>query len=278
MKRLVTLVLVLVLALVFSACSSVSEAPDAQLSPQVTFGQPDVNNDFPHVVTLWFLQNGGTYFCTGTLLSSTVVLTAGHCVEGGGELNDVTYVTNERIPPATLADWVLAESVIPHEDFNDFAAFPDTYDVGLVLLPDTDAFDDLPQYGQLAPVGLLDELMGGKPRDRRFTVVGYGLQGVVPAFEQDDWERYYGSTTLINVNSANAGDDMSAVFTNNPGKGNGQGGSCYGDSGGPVFLEGTNQIAAIVSFGFTPCIGPDFQFRMDTELAHDFVDPFITSE
>lgn len=272
MKRFAIPVLVLVLALALAACSSVSETPDAQLSPQVTFGQPDVNNDFPHVVTLLFAQNGvGFYSCTGTLLSSTVVLTAGHCTEEAGNVNDVTYVTNERIPPSTLADWVLASSVIPHPDYDDYAEFPDTYDVGLVLLSEPIDLGSPDAYGQLATVGLLDELMGGKPKDRRFTVVGYGLQGVVPAFEQDYYERYYGSTTLINVNSANLGDDMTAVFTNNPGKGNGQGGACFGDSGGPVFQEGTNQIAAIVSFGFTPCIGPDFQFRMDTGVAHDFV-------
>lgn len=284
MKRFVTPVLVLVLVLALAACSSVSEVPDAQLSPQVTFGQLDVNDDFPHVVTLLFAQNGvGFYSCTGTLLSPTVVLTAGHCTEEAGNVNDVTYVRNDQDALAGIdnydstlawldAEWVLADSAIPHPDYDDFAEFPDTYDVGLVILPDTGAFDDLNTYGELAEVGLLDELMGGKPKDRRFTVVGYGLQGYVPAFYSDEYKRYYGSTTLINVNSANVGDDVSAVFTNNPGKGNGQGGSCFGDSGGPVVKEGTNQIAAIVSFGFTPCIGPDFQFRMDTQVAHDFVE------
>jgi hypothetical protein len=281
MKRIVPLVVGAALALTLAACSSVT--PEASITPQVTFGQPDIDDDYAHVVTLLFVQNGmGYYSCTGTLLSPTVVLTAGHCVEGGGEKNEVTYVRNTRDALAGFAnygstqdwldaEWVLADDVIPHPDYADYADFPFTYDVGLVILPDTGAFDGLSTYGELAQEGLLDDVKGGKPKDRQFTVVGYGMQGVVPAFYSDEYERYYGTTTLINVNSAYTGDGMTAVFTNNPGKGNGEGGSCYGDSGGPLFYKDTNQIAAIVSFGITPCIGPDFQFRMDTEAAQDFV-------
>lgn len=182
----------------------------------MTFGQPDVNDDFPHVVTLLFVQNGAGFFsCTGTLLSSTVVLTAGHCTEVAGNSNDVTHVRNDQDALAGIGDyaslqawfdaeWVLASSVIPHPDYDDYAEFPDTYDVGLVLLSEPIEVGPDEEYGELAPLGLLDELIGGRPKDRRFTVVGYGLQGVLPAFEQDDYERYYGSTTLINVNSAPA--------------------------------------------------------------------------
>jgi hypothetical protein len=60
-----------------------------------------------------------------------------------------------------------------------------------------------------------------------------------------------------------------AGFTNNPG-GDG-GGTCFGDSGGPVFLQDTPIIGAIVSFGFTPCIGVDFQFRIDTADTLNFI-------
>lgn len=280
MKRIVPVALATALVFALAACSSVTPEPD--ISPQVTFGQPDVNDGYAHVVTLLFRQNGeGFYSCTGTLLSPTVVLTAGHCVEEAGNTNDVTYVRNSRDAFAGISDhastaawlaaeWVMADDVIPHPYYDDYADFPFTYDVGLVILPDTGAFDGL-TYGELAPLGLLDEVKGGKSKDRQFTVVGYGLQGYVPAFESDLYERYFGTTTLINVKSAYTGDGMTAVFTNNPGKGNGQGGSCYGDSGGPVFYQETNQIAAIVSFGITPCIGPDFQFRMDTEAAQEFV-------
>jgi secreted trypsin-like serine protease len=71
------------------------------------------------------------------------------------------------------------------------------------------------------------------------------------------------------------GDEQSAKFSNNPGAGNGEGGTCYGDSGGPIFHGNTNVIGAITSWGITPCIGVDYNFRMDTKLAQDFVKPFL---
>jgi len=67
----------------------------------------------------------------------------------------------------------------------------------------------------------------------------------------------------------------SAKFTNNPGGGNGSGGTCFGDSGGPVFYGDTRTIGAIVSWGITPCIGVDHQFRMDTATALDFVEGYL---
>ena len=51
----------------------------------------------------------------------------------------------------------------------------------------------------------------------------------------------------------------------------GDGGTCYGDSGGPIFYDNTNMVVALVSWGITPCIGVDYQFRTDTALALDFV-------
>ena len=290
MHRPVGILTVLFLALALTACGTVAENPTPDLTMQATFSQPDLNNDYPHVVSLMFVQNGeGYYSCTGTLLSSTVVLTAGHCVEGGGYTNDETFVRNEQNAYAGIenyvdgdevdaaawleGEWIRAKTVVPHPQYSDYAEFPNTYDVGVVILSEPIELDT---YGQLPQEGLLDELLTGKNhRDRLFTIVGYGQQGEIPAFNSTDFERYFGQTTLININSYNAGDEMTAVFTNNPGKGNGQGGACYGDSGGPLFYDDSYTIGAIVSFGFTPCIGPDFQFRMDTETALDFVQSYL---
>ena len=284
MKQICKLALVPVVLLLLAACSNVAEAPQPGLDPQVTFGVPD-GNDHPYVGTLLFVQNGeGYYSCTGTLLSATVMLTAGHCVEEAGNVNDVTYV---RFTENALADrgdytstqawldaeWILAEKVIPHPKYNDFAEFPNTFDVGLVILSEP---VKLGTYGALPEIGLLERLSSGKSRkDRLFTAVGYGLQGYINPFYSDEYARYKTTTSLIEVKSTYSGVNQSAKFSNNPGKGDGTGGTCYGDSGGPIFHGSTNVIGAITSYGFTPCIGVDFNFRIDTAIAQDFITYYL---
>lgn len=249
----------------------------------VTWGVPD-GNQHPYVGTLLFRQNGvGWYSCSGTLLSPTVILTAGHCVEERGNVNDVTYVrfaenalegrgNYPTIEDWLNAEWIRASQVIPHPQYDDYSAFPLTYDVGVVILSQP-VYPGA--YGQLPAEGFLEGFTRGQGRrDNSFTVVGYGLQGYINPFFQDDYARYKGTVSLIEINSTFAGG-ASAKFTNNPGRGNGSGGSCFGDSGGPVFHAGTNIVAAITSWGITPCIGVDYQFRMDTATALNFVRQFV---
>lgn len=259
----------------------------------VTWGEPD-GEDHPHVVTLLFSQQGeGFYSCSGTLLDEDTVLTAGHCTEGGGQVNDATWVSNH---PDPLADyegngivaflessdhWVQGQA-IPHPDYDDYAAFPDTYDIGLVELDG--AIDTGGVYGTLPEEGFLDALMTrkGATSTRQVVVVGYGLQGTVPAFYQDDYVRYRGTSTIMGLGrSANQGTHT-VQMSNTPGKGNGSGGTCFGDSGGPAFwvdpatgLE-TTTVVAVTSFGITgQCAGTDFQFRTDIPEAQEFVRPYL---
>ena len=127
----------------------------------------------------------------------------------------------------------------------------------------------LPTYGELPPLGFLSSIK--KAADNSFTVVGYGLQGFIKPFASDIWARYVGETKLIELNSRTNGG-QSAKFTNNPGTG---GGTCFGDSGGPIFYKDTSVVVAVVSFGKTPCIGNDFNFRVDIQTAQDFIEPFL---
>jgi secreted trypsin-like serine protease len=271
-----------------TAAALLSSATAAQA---ITWGEPD-GTDHPHVVTLLFVQGGEGYFsCSGTLLDEDTVLTAGHCTGvDGATPNDETWVSNDPDPLADYVSgsgiaaylessdhWVQGEA-IPHPEYDNFAGFPDTYDVGVVELDGT--IDTGGVYGELPDEGFLDQLATKKGRTthRQVAVVGYGLQGTIPAFEQDDYVRYQGTSTIMGLGrSANQGG-QNVQLSNSPGKGNGSGGTCFGDSGGPAFwidpatgVE-TTTVVAVTSFGITgQCAGTDFSFRTDIDATLDFV-------
>jgi hypothetical protein len=244
----------------------------------VTFGEPD-GSRHPYVGAIIFQTASGYYSCSGTLLSPTVFLTAGHCTEEAGVANLKTWAKftpaitfPNRASYPTLGDYLddpkngwVKGTAVAHPQYDDFAQFPATYDVGVVLLQRRILLDT---YGALPPEGFLGTI---RSRENSFTVVGYGMQGLIKPFLEDNFVRYQGQVRLVELNSTfDAG--MSAKFTNNPGRG---GGSCYGDSGGPIFYGQTNMVVSVVSWGITPCIGVDYQFRADTALALDFVRPYV---
>jgi hypothetical protein len=211
------------------------------------------------------------------------VVSAAHCTtEGGGLLNVQTWV--KFAPVISFADangqdtldylnnpkngWVKAAKVVPHPKY--VGSYPNTYDVGVVIL--SKAVKGVP-VGQLPTIGFLDTVPSGSSEENLFTVVGYGMQGYIKPFHSNLWERYAGDVRLVELKSAPLGAEASAKFSNNPG--NTSGGSCYGDSGGPVFYGATNMVTAVISWGITPCIGVDYNFRLDTRVAQDFIRPYL---
>jgi len=263
----------------------------------VTWGEP-ANGAHPNVGTLLFVDGTGIGFfsCTGTLISPTVMLTAGHCVETEGLPNLLTYVRFDDDAIGDIGDypdlqawfdakWILAATVEAHPEWDDYATFPITYDIGVVVL-------STPVYppGGFAEVPGVGFLAGLKGRDKQwFTTVGYGLQAFLagpvqldeppvpaPVFYADDYVKQQGSVKLIELNSQFSGYGLaSARFSNNPGKG---GGSCYGDSGGPTFFKDSNLLVAVTSFGIAKngyCVGNDFNYRTDTQVAADFIQEML---
>ena len=246
----------------------------------ITFGSPD-GNAHPYVGTLLFERADGFYSCTGTMMSPTVMLTAGHCTEEGGVVNLNTWVSfasNITVSTGCNGDRACLRKYFnnakngwipgtphPHPLYNDYAQFPQTYDAGIVVLNKAVNFST---YGELPSLNFLDTITHA---DNSFTAVGYGMQGYIPAFYSDIWARYVGTTYLVELKSTWDGG-QSAKYTNNPGAG---GGTCYGDSGGPIFYSNTNIVVSVVSWGQTPCIGVDYNFRTDIKTSQDFIESYL---
>lgn len=222
--------------------------------------------------------------CSGSLLDETTFLTAGHCTDepavaarvyfqqdAGANYNPTLGEDPVSGYPNRCLDAGMCHeaSRIFNYGFDDFAGFPDTRDVGVVIL-DTPHRTPDGRYGSLAPVGTLDPLFNARGlKDTTFLASGYGLSSSSPVGVVSFRSRLMGYGKLTNTVSAlNGGFNLQ---TNGNGKGNG--GTCSGDSGGPIFYPAdTNQIVAVASFGLNSwCRGTDFSYRVDRRAVQEWI-------
>lgn len=233
----------------------------------ITDGAPD-GNAHPHVGLVVFYDANGkpTHRCSGTLLSPTVFLTAGHCTEG---TTSAQVWFDSSVPLSSGYPFSGGVTGTPYTHPNFVFSIPETSDVGVVVLHEG-VYPGV--YGVLPNLGTLDALATGRARNQTtFTVVGYGLQEVVPNF-QADRERYQSSVKLVELQSALT-DGSNIHVTNAPGTG---GGLCFGDSGGPAFLNDSNVVIGVSSFVLNSyCKGAAYSYRTDIANTQNFVAPFL---
>ena len=237
-------------------------AMGAGIARAITYGDRD-GTDHSYV-GLIALYKGDTYTgfrCSGALISPTVVITAAHCVADAqadrARVHFETDVDRTTLPNPASG---LPGTLHANGAFTDLSALPNTSDLAVVVL---DTAVSIP-HASLARVGALNGSKGAQ-----LTVVGYGLQGVKPRI-LDETTRFRAEPTVKDLDGKlNAGWNVQT--TNN--KKNG--GTCFGDSGAPLLLPGTNQIVAINSFGKNDtCKGSDYSYRVDTTYAQRWLAGF----
>lgn len=230
----------------------------------ITNGGPD-GDGHPEVGALLAPQaySDGTWeTCTGTLVSPTVFLTAAHCDQGVSRVA-VTFdsVYDARSGKTYWGTW--------HADPAYTHAQSDPHDIAVVVL-------DKPVKGivpaRLPRLGSLDNLRVGDG----ITSVGYGAQSVTMGAGGATF--HYADIRYVATGSVSAMNNAWIRASMNPATGDG--GTCYGDSGGPNFLGAgvseTNIIAGTTITGDFVCRATNVDYRLDTFSAQSFLANYVT--
>jgi len=202
-------------------------------------------------------SDGTWLYCSGTLISPTVFLTAAHCADDGARVGvtfDPDYEDGDKVHRGTFS----ADPAYP-------GPASDTHDIAVVVF-------DRAVKG-IAPASLpaadsLSTLRSGQP----ITSVGYGAYEVTRG---PGGHRYlYDDVRMVGVGSLNAVSGTWLRISGNAATGDA--GTCYGDSGGPNFLGSTDVVASTTITGDAICRATNDTYRLDTASARAFLGQYVT--
>ncbi|XP_076254609.1 brachyurin-like isoform X1 [Rhynchophorus ferrugineus] len=195
-------------------------------------------HQFPYQVALFVYANMQLYFCGGSLINNQWVLTAAHCVEGASYIIVALGSHNLAVTESDRRIYNTSKFII-HEEWDE-----DTLqnDIAVVGLP-----QPVPLSNNIATVRLAEKA------DSYENIIGICLGwGVTILGVSSNILRYVKLNIISNSACAAYSEYKSYIRdTHICTSGKGIVGSCNGDSGGPLIVDG-KQIG-IVSFGATNC-------------------------
>lgn len=241
------------------ALALLAAAVFASAALAITYGEPD-DGRHPYVGALVGTFSSGTFpYCSGTLISPTVFLTAAHCAEGDRVTVtfDEVYSSSSKLHAGT---W--------HQHPGYYNAEGNPLDVAVVVF-------DKPVRGvtpaRLPTENLLSQMKaaGTLNKSTQFTSVGYGATEDDPP--HGDFDFNFPDARMFSIGFYNALGPGYLRISQNPHTGSG--GTCYGDSGGPQFLGGedSNLVVSVTVTGDVFCKSTNVVQRIDIPEVRSFL-------
>jgi V8-like Glu-specific endopeptidase len=251
------------LVITTAACLTASVGTAAAITNGTPDGQthPEVGG----LVADQAYSDGTWLYCTGTLISPTVFLTAAHCGDPGQTTARVSFSTAYKDGDPTYTG-----SYQPDPAYRN--AVSDPHDIAVVVFAK-------PVKGitpaTLPRAGLLDDLkQAGTLQTWTFTPVGYG--SYAPQNGPGGHTYFYDDVRQQTHGSYNSLTQSWLKLSQNASTGNG--GTCYGDSGGPNFLGDSDSrlVVATTISGDTQCGSTNVDYRLDTVSARAFLGKYVS--
>jgi secreted trypsin-like serine protease len=258
---------------VIAAAAALATAASVALpAAAITGGQPD-GTAHPNVgLVLFYAADGDTnarFRCSGTLVAPDVILTAAHCTADTAGLAVITFTSKialeppSNLPRATddtgdgtsdsgytsIPTGFYGGQAIAHPQYSNFADRQNWNDVGVILLQKP-VPKEVATPAKIAPARYLDAYAPPKLNKTNFTLVGYGTEVRKP--DSGPQKPTPMSYPLIRRNTTSNGQKLTeqiVQMNGNPANVLAGGGTCFGDSGGPSFLNG--YLTTVTSYGLT---------------------------
>jgi V8-like Glu-specific endopeptidase len=246
-RRLITLaVLVAALASVSSASAITDGTADGN-------GHPNVGG----LVAPTAYSDGTWIYCSGTLISPTVFLTAAHCADVSDRVR-VTFSSAYQDGDKTYSGTFHGDPLYNQSQ-------SDPHDIAVVVL-------DREVKGLTAARLPAADSLSNLPGTQQFTSVGYGAYEVTNG--PGGHQYLYNDVRGVATGTLNSITQSWLKISMNPS--HGDGGTCYGDSGGPNFLGTSDVIAATTITGDAVCRSTNVDYRLDTQSARNFLSQYVT--
>ena len=209
-------------------------------------------------------SQGTWIYCSGTLISPTVFVTAAHCGDPGQTTATVSF--DSHFDHANSA--MYTGQFIPDPSYQKKQADP--HDIAVVVF--ASAIPNITP-ATLPTAGQLDRMRkDGSLQTSVFTPVGYG--SLDPVNGPGGKTYVYTDTRHVTHGSFNTLTDAWLKLSMNAS--HGDGGTCYGDSGGPNFLGDSQLLLADTITGDTACVSTNVDYRLDTPAARTFLSNYVT--